>query len=138
MGVRVLIVEDDPVTRTVLHQRLMRIGCQVVAAVGNASLALQSFRALKPHLVTLDIEMPEIDGIDAIALFRQIHREDVNCEIIIISGTAFPSHRELFVREGVLGFFHKPLNSTNWQSNCVCFFPSSRATSPPTLCDRDT
>ena len=123
MGVRVLIVEDDAVTRTVLQQRLVRIGCQVVAAVGNASAALQSFRDHNPDLVTLDIEMPEIDGIDAITLFRQIRRENVNSEIIVISASAFPSHRELFVREGSLGFFHKPINFDRLAVDLRMFFP---------------
>jgi len=123
MGVRVLIVEDDAVTRKVLHQRLARIGCQVVAAVDNASAALQSFRESKPDLVTLDIEMPEVDGIDSVALFRQIRREDVNCEILVISGTAFPTHREMFVREGALAFFHKPVNFDRLAVELKMFFP---------------
>jgi two-component system chemotaxis response regulator CheY len=123
MGVRVMIVEDDTVTRTVLHQRLARIGCHVVAAVDNASAALKSFREYKPDLVTLDIEMPEVDGLDSVALFRQIRREDVNCEILIISGTGFPSHREMFVREGALGFFYKPVNFDRLAIELRTFFP---------------
>jgi two-component system, chemotaxis family, chemotaxis protein CheY len=123
MGVRVLIVEDDAVTRQVLHQRLARIGCHVVGAVDNATAALQNFRQYKPDLVTLDIEMPELDGFDSVALFRQIRREDVNCEILVISGTAFPSHREMFVKEGALAFFHKPVNFDRLAIELRMFFP---------------
>src|SRR5512140_2266563 len=110
MSVRVLIVEDDPVTQRVLQQRMERIGCTVVGAVDNAADAIALFRELHPDLITLDIQMPEILGVDAIALFTVIRAEDPNCEVVVITGTAFPTYREKFVKAGVLGFFVKPLN----------------------------
>jgi two-component system, chemotaxis family, chemotaxis protein CheY len=110
MSVRVLIVEDDPVTQRVLRQRLERIGCAVVDVVDNAADAQARFRELLPDLVTLDIEMPELCGIDAMGLFNFIRGDNPDCEIVIISGTAFPTYREQFIKAGVLGFFHKPLD----------------------------
>jgi two-component system chemotaxis response regulator CheY len=62
MSVRLLIVEDDPVTQRVLSQRLEAIGCTVVGIVDNAADAVARFRELRPDLITLDIQMPEVLG----------------------------------------------------------------------------
>jgi two-component system chemotaxis response regulator CheY len=123
MSVRVLIVEDDPVTQRVLSQRLARIGCKVVGTVDNAADAVATFRDLRPDLVTLDIQMPEVLGMDTMALFTVIRAEDPNCEVIVITGTAFPAYREKFVRAGVLGFFLKPLNFDQLASDLRKYYP---------------
>ena len=119
MSVSVLIVEDDPVTQRVLRQRLESIGCRVLGALDNAAGALASFRELHPDLITLDIEMPEVAGVDALAFFNLVRREDPNCEVIVISATAFPTYREKFVKAGVLGFFSKPLNFEKLATDAV-------------------
>ena len=123
MSVRVLIVEDDPVTQRVLSQRLARIGCTVVGTVDNAADAVATFRDLRPDLVTLDIQMPEVLGVDTMALFTVIRAEDPNCEVIVITGTAFPAYREKFVMAGVLGFFLKPLNFDQLASDLRKYYP---------------
>lgn len=130
MSVRVLIVEDDPVTQRVLRQRLERIGCLVLGAVDTAADALARFRELHPDLITLDIEMPEVAGLDALALFRLVRAEDPNCEVIVISGTAFPTYREKFVKAGVLGFFAKPLNFDKLMVNLRQYFPELKSDQP--------
>jgi two-component system, chemotaxis family, chemotaxis protein CheY len=121
--VNVLVVEDDPVTQRVLCQRLEHIGCVVLGAVDNATEALTIFRNLHPDLITLDIEMPEVGGLDAMALFKLVRAEDPNCEVIVISATAFPTYREKFVKAGVLGFFQKPLNFDKLVVELGHYFP---------------
>lgn len=130
MSVRVLIVEDEPVTRQVLRRRLERIGCRVVGAVATAAEALELFRKLHPDLVTLDIQMPEIGGVDALELFKRVQAEDPKCEVVVISGTAFPSYREKFVKAGVLGYFAKPLNFDQLAIELRAFFPELKADQP--------
>jgi CheY-like chemotaxis protein len=130
MSVRVLIVEDDPVTQRVLRQRLERIGCTVIGAVDNGADALACFRELHPDLLTLDIEMPEIVGIDAMMLFHSVRAEDPNCEVVVISATAFPTYREKFIKAGVLGFFHKPLDFDQLVTNLRSYFPELKSDQP--------
>jgi two-component system chemotaxis response regulator CheY len=130
MSVSVLIVEDDPVTQRVLRQRLERVGCLVVDAVETAADALARFRDLRPDLITLDIEMPEVAGLDALALFKVVRAEDPNCEVIVISGTAFPTYREKFVKAGVLGFFTKPLNFDKLVVDLRQYFPELKSDLP--------
>ena len=130
MSVRVLIVEDDPVTQRILRQRLERIGCTVMDVVDNAADAQARFRELLPDLLTLDIEMPELCGIDAMALFNFVRVENPNCEIVVISGTAFPTYREKFVKAGVLGFFHKPLDFDKLAVDLRSYFPELKSDQP--------
>ena len=130
MSVRVLIVEDDPVTQRVLRQRLERIGCSVMDVVDNAADAQARFRELLPDLVTLDIEMPEMCGIDAMSLFEFIRTENPNCEVVVISGTAFPTYREKFIKAGVLGFFHKPLDFDRLAGDLRTYFPELKTDQP--------
>jgi len=109
MAVHVMIVEDDPVTMHVLEKRLQRIGCRIAATADNAADALAKFRMTKPNLITLDIQLPEFDGVDSVKLFETIRTESRDTEIVVISGTAFPRYREIF-RNGAIGFFHKPIH----------------------------
>ncbi len=130
MSVSVLIVEDDPVTQRVLRQRLERIGCRVLAVVDNAAEALARFRELHPDLITLDIEMPEAAEVDALTLFKLVRTEDPNCEVIVISGTAFPTYREKFIKAGVLGFFTKPLNFDKLAVDLRRYYPELKTDLP--------
>jgi two-component system chemotaxis response regulator CheY len=123
MSVRVLIVEDDPVTQRILSQHFERIGCRVVGAVDNAADAIARFRDLHPDLITLDIQMPEVLDMDTMALFGVIRDEDPNCEVIVITATAFPTYREQFLKAGVLGFFLKPVNFDQLATNLRKYYP---------------
>ena len=130
MSVSVLIVEDDPVTQRVLRQRLQRIGFTVLGTVDNAAEGLAQFRKLRPDLITLDIQMPEPDDFDAMALFRLIRAEDPKCEVLVISGTAFPTYREKFIKAGALGFFHKPLDFDKLANELRVYFPELKSEQP--------
>jgi len=67
MGIRVLVVDDTVVFRRVICDALAGItGVEVVGTAANGSLALAKMEALKPDLVTLDIEMPEMNGIQVL------------------------------------------------------------------------
>lgn len=127
MSVRVLIVEDDPVTQRVLRHHLERIGCTVVGTIDNAADAVAGFRELRPDFVTLDIQMPEVLGMDTMALFAVIRAEDPNCEVIVITGTAFPTYREQFLKAGVLGFFLKPLNFDQLATDLRKYYPELKS-----------
>ena len=68
--------------------------------------------------------------VDALALFKLVREEDPNCEVIVISGTAFPMYREKFVKAGVLGFFPKPLNFDKLAVDLRRYFPELKSDQP--------
>ncbi|HEY2013375.1 MAG TPA: response regulator, partial [Bryobacteraceae bacterium] len=67
MGLRVLVVDDTVVFRRIVSDALAGIpGVEVVGTAANGKLALSRIAALQPDLVTLDIEMPEMNGIEVL------------------------------------------------------------------------
>ena len=75
-AVTTLIVDDSADSRDWLRHKLEGLGCLVVGEANSAAQGLERFAALHPRLVTLDLVMPEIDGVAALDLLRRITRED--------------------------------------------------------------
>lgn len=76
-SVQVLIVDDSVVMRLMLTEALSeQPGIEVAGTASNGKLAIQRCEQLKPDIVTLDLEMPEMDGMTAITRLREI-RPDI-------------------------------------------------------------
>jgi two-component system chemotaxis response regulator CheB len=81
--IRVLVVDDSAVMRRIIISALMKHPqIQIAGTAANGRLAIQAVARLKPDLVTLDIEMPEMDGIAAL---KEIRRTDPQLPIIMFS-----------------------------------------------------
>lgn len=84
MSIRVVIVEDSPTMRAILMSRLGKEqDIEVVAAAANAAEGRQMIRELDPDVVTLDIEMPGMNGLDFLAKIMELRPTPV----IIVSGS---------------------------------------------------
>ncbi|NMG59241.1 response regulator [Geitlerinema sp. P-1104] len=70
---RILLVEDDDMSREMMRRTLEKLGCNVVEA-NNGRAALDAVAAEVPHLVLLDLMMPEMDGFGFLAEFRENHQ----------------------------------------------------------------
>jgi CheY-like chemotaxis protein len=123
VAVRALVVDDSPVARRVLRHRLEKAGFDVVGEAGSAHEALQLFRTLHPLLVTLDLLMPVMEGIDARALFRTIRGEDPNVAVVVISAHPKGTERAEFIRKGALAYFQKPFNIEDLLTKLDRIFP---------------
>jgi two-component system chemotaxis response regulator CheY len=115
MDLRVLIVDDSVFVRDVLRHHLECLGCAVVAEAENTMQALDLFRTVSPELVTLDVAVPQIGGLGALALFRIMRSENPNAAVLVISGLAFPEVRKSFLREGVLDYLAKPFTADSFE-----------------------
>ena len=123
MAVRTLIVDDAPTARIILRRRLEAIGCDIVAEA-DSSFAADGLMALAvPDLITLDIHMPEIDGMDSYALFRKTRRERPRIEFVVISGANYFQNRRDFLKGGALGFFAKPIDFHGLLRDLRSIFP---------------
>jgi two-component system chemotaxis response regulator CheY len=108
MAIHTLIVEDSAVVRHIIKTRFEDAGCRVVAEAGNAFEGLNLFRSLGPELVTLDLLMPQFNGIDAKTLFRAIRKESPQVAVIVISAQPIAKEGAAYLAEGALAYFEKP------------------------------
>ncbi len=82
-NIRVLIVDDTVLYRKILTDVLSTFpGVEVVGAVGNGQLALNSVTTLKPDIMTLDFEMPVLDGISTL---KQLQKRPSDVAVIMVS-----------------------------------------------------
>ena len=71
-SLRLLVVDDSALYRQMLQNLLRRIpGVEVVGAAGDGREALEMVERLRPHLVTLDVQMPTMDGLEFLRNLRQ-------------------------------------------------------------------
>ncbi len=110
MAVKLLIVDDSPFARKIIRHHLEEYGCTAVGEADNGAQAVNLFRQLHPDLVTLDVMMPVIDGIDSLEAFRIMRREDPRVAILVVSAIPFQKTRDTFIEEGALGYITKPFN----------------------------
>jgi len=82
LGKRILIVDDAAFMRMMLKDILTKNGYIVAGEAENGAVAVEMFKELRPDLVTMDITMPEMDGITAVKEIRDI---DSNAKIIMCS-----------------------------------------------------
>jgi two-component system, chemotaxis family, chemotaxis protein CheY len=83
VSVSALIVDDSPIARTIIRHHLIKLGCVIIGEAENAAQALQLFRETRPDVITLDLMMPEVNGVDAIAAFHAIKAEAPHTSVII-------------------------------------------------------
>ncbi|MBI2266127.1 MAG: response regulator [Armatimonadetes bacterium] len=80
MPAKVLITDDAMFMRMMLKDILTKNGFEVVAEAENGAQAVQKYKEFKPDLVTMDIVMPEMDGISAV---KNILAVDPNAKVIM-------------------------------------------------------
>lgn len=101
---RVLVADDDPIIRLDLKQMLENLGYAVVAEAGDGRQAVELARETRPDICILDVKMPLMDGIEAVAILTE---EEIAPVILL---TAY-SDKELVDRAteaGVFAYLVKP------------------------------
>ena len=106
---KILIVDDSPVMRRNLRAILTKHGYQVTAEASNGEQAIDMYEQHKPDLVTMDITMPVLNGIEAV---KRLIKADSAAKIIVIS--AFDQRNMLFeaIENGAKRYIIKPITET--------------------------
>ena len=106
MSHRVLIVDDAAFMRAMIGDILQKEGAfEVVGQASTGSEALECYRELKPTLVTMDIVMPGMDGIEAT---RAIMKEDPEARIVMCSALGQEALVIESIAAGAKDFIVKP------------------------------
>jgi len=102
---KVLIVDDAAFMRISIKNMLTKNGYEIVGEAENGAIGVQMYKDLHPDIVTMDITMPEMSGLDAL---KEIIKSDAQAKVVMVSAMG----QEAMVREAIVsgakGFIVKP------------------------------
>jgi two-component system, chemotaxis family, chemotaxis protein CheY len=102
---KVLIVDDAVVMRMMIKGILSKNGFEVVGEAQNGVDAVEKYKQLMPDLVTMDVVMPEMDGISAV---KEIIAHDPNARIIMCTSMGQQALVVEAIQAGAKSFITKP------------------------------
>lgn len=104
--IKVLLIEDDPMVREVNRQFIERVaGFEIIAMARNGLDGIEKIKELQPHLVLLDIYMPELDGMKALRLIRQ---ENLLVDVISVTAANDLQTIQKMMHLGLFDYIMKP------------------------------
>ena len=106
-GATVLLVEDHPVNRLLARSLLERGGFRVEEAEDGPA-AIARFRAARPDLVLMDIQLPGMSGFDALRALRALEKPGEHVPVIALTAHALSGDRERCLEAGMDGYLSKP------------------------------
>ena len=109
---RVLVVDDAAFMRKLVTDALVKAGHEVIGEAANGNEAVASYQSLKPDLATLDITMPEKDGLTALS---EIMSLDPNARVIMCSALGQESKVMESIKLGARDFVVKPFKAERVQ-----------------------
>jgi CheY-like chemotaxis protein len=110
-SLKILLVEDNPVNRALAFRLLQRRG-SFVAVAGDGREALAALEKQIFDLVLMDVQMPEMDGLEATAAIREREkRTGTHLPIIAMTAAAMKGDRERCLEAGMDGYISKPIRA---------------------------
>jgi DNA-binding NtrC family response regulator len=100
----ILVVDDDPDIREVLKDRLESLGYNVFAAASGVE-ALELLEKQNPQIVLMDIEMPEMGGLEAL---KEIRKRQIDITVVMITAHGTIERAVEAIRQGAYDFIPKP------------------------------
>ncbi|GMA59017.1 two-component system chemotaxis response regulator CheY [Alicyclobacillus sacchari] len=105
---KILVVDDAAFMRMMIKDILTKNGFEVVGEAADGLQAVEKYQELKPDLVTMDITMPEVDGIEALKRIRAI---DPNARVIVCSAMGQQAMVIDAIQAGAKDFIVKPFQA---------------------------
>ena len=105
---RILVVDDAAFMRKMVTDALTKGGHEVIGEAGNGTEAVEQYQSLKPDLTTLDITMPEKDGLSAL---KDIIALDPSAKVIMCSALGQESKVLESIKLGAKDFVVKPFQA---------------------------
>lgn len=108
MGKKVLVVDDAAFMRIKLKDILEKNNYEVVGEAENGIEAIEKYKEVSPDIVTMDITMPEMDGVEAL---KEIKAFDPNAKVLMCSAMGQQSMVMDAIRTGAVDFIVKPFDT---------------------------
>jgi two-component system chemotaxis response regulator CheY len=105
---KVLIVDDNDMTRTLLRGLLVAEGYQFVGEANNGEQGLEMALRIRPDLVCLDVNMPRSDGL---TVLKQLREQAPEVAVVMVTGSTERETVQSAITGGAAGYIVKPFNS---------------------------
>ncbi|WP_461614677.1 ANTAR domain-containing response regulator [Clostridium sp. Marseille-QA1073] len=123
MTKRIVIADDEPITRMDIREMLEEAGYSVVAEASDGFDAIEMCRKHLPDLIIMDIKMPLLDGLNASKIINQ---EGLASGIVLLSAYSDKTFIEKAKEVGVIGYLVKPLDNKSLIPNIEVCLAKSR------------
>ena len=101
----ILIVDDSRTMRKMLAGALTGQGYEIAGNAGNGVEALELLKTVKPDLITLDITMPEMDGLEALTKIKELYPDQ---KVLMVSAAGQKEKVLSALKAGAIDFIQKP------------------------------
>ena len=108
MGNRILIVDDAAFMRMMIKDILSKNGFEIVGEAADGAQAVEKYKEMQPDLVTMDITMPEMDGITAL---KEIKKVNPQAKVIMCSAMGQQAMVIDAIQAGAKDFIVKPFQA---------------------------
>ena len=102
---KILIVDDSRTSRKMLRNILKSNGHEIIDEAVNGQEGVQKFQALKPDVVTLDITMPVVDGVEALKMIKAL---DPESKVVMVTAAGQKNKMIECIKAGANEFLTKP------------------------------
>ncbi|WP_373472013.1 protein-glutamate methylesterase/protein-glutamine glutaminase [Carnobacterium alterfunditum] len=110
MNIKVLVVDDSPFMRKIITETITSIdGLEVIGTARNGRDALKAIPQLQPDVITLDIEMPGLNGLETLEIIKKEH----NVPVIMMSSFSGEDNTIAALDLGAMDFIEKPHDIRN-------------------------
>lgn len=118
---KILVVDDSLIMRRNITKMIEALGHKVVGEAKDGNEAIELYRKLAPDLVTMDITMPELDGISAV---KELKKMDKNIKVIMVTSHGQEEMVVDAIRSGASGYLLKPVKLDKLRSTIRKVFPN--------------
>lgn len=119
MSATVLVVEDNALNLKLVRDVLGHAGYQVLEA-GDAERGLELARAGAPDLILMDVQLPGIDGVEALRRLRA-DAATASIPVVALTALAMKADRERFLSAGFDGYLEKPVSVPDLAAQLAAF-----------------
>ena len=121
MKLNILVVDDSVTLRRIMEQLLKDLGHTVIAHASNAVEAMELYLKHKPDLVTMDVSMPDVTGLEVTSMITTL---DKNAKIIMVTANGDKESVVDSISKGALGFIVKPITKEKLEKGIEKIFTS--------------
>ena len=116
---KIIVVDDEPITRMDICEILKEANYDVVAQAGDGFDAIEQSRKYKPDFVIMDVKMPILDGLKAA---KVITEEKLSRGIVLLTAYSNKEFIEEAKNIGIIGYIVKPIDEKSFIPNLEIIF----------------